>query len=225
MDENERARREEIEAKEKRIYDKMDELRKELKEAISDAKSEAKSDLKEEATKREEADRRIYQKIDAEKDAMAKRLTDTAEALRKKVDDLEEKLETRDREIENHSQERDQEHDKTLTTMKQAYNNVREELDDHVKNERVHNKLHSIQTINEMQNQRNLPPPTYMSRSAAQPVAQPELETAPADQTSADQWDKMGVPWYANPRWIAAVVAAITGGVAAVWLLIEKFGG
>ena len=75
MDENERARREEIEAKEKRIYDKMDDLRKDLKEAISDAKSEAKADLKEEATKREDADRRIYQKIDAEKDAMAKRLT------------------------------------------------------------------------------------------------------------------------------------------------------
>lgn len=212
MDESERARRAEIDEKEQRLYGKIDEVRKELKEVISDAKKEAKADLSDEADKREAADRRIYQKIDAEKDAMAKRLTDTAESLREKLEALEERLETRDREIENSSQERDQEHDKALATMKQA-------LDDHLKNTKIHKKLHSMESISEMQPHPNLPPPSYRDRRA------PEPEPDDPKDMSGDQYAKLGVPWYFNPRWIAGILAALAGGAAAFYMVIRQFSG
>jgi hypothetical protein len=214
MDENERARREEIEAKEKRLYDKIDETRKGLKEDISEAKKDAKDDLSDEADKREAADRRIYQKIDAEKDAMISRMDKEIKHLRGSLETLEEKLEARDREIEKHSQERDQDHDKTLATMKQA-------LDEHLKNTKIHKKLHSVESISEMNRQENLPPPTYMNRRA------PEPEPEPADpaQMTADQYAKLGVPWYFNPKWIAGILAALAGGAAAFYVVLKQFGG
>lgn len=223
MDEDERARREEIEAKEERIYDKITEVRKEGKDALSEAKKDAKADLKEEADKREEADRRIYQKIEKEKDGLIERIDGAAKALRAQLDALEEKLEVRDREIESHSKERDQEHDKILATMKQDQEGVRTDLDEHVDNERVHNKLHSLQTINEMNRPENLPPPNYMHRRPPEP--EPEPAPAEPNQVNGDKYAKLGVPWYFNPMWIGGIMAALAGGAAAFYLVIKQFGG
>ena len=183
MDAEERDRREEIERREGALYKKLDN----------------------EATEREEADRRIYAKIDQD-----------TKALYDRMEEIESKLQDRDRDIENESRNRDQSHDKSIERLTAK-------LEDHVNNQAVHKKpAIGMETLQGMQRPDfgQLRPPYQQQQPSG---IQHQPSGIQQQQPPDDEWARKGVPWWANPKWLVAVGGAIAAIITAVALALSHF--
>ena len=184
MDDQERARREEIEQKVKELYKHIDDVGSSLRSKISEEVG------------------KLYKHAD-----------DLKDKVDKNAGVLEEKLEKRDREIENDSRDRDAEHDKKFVSIEADIKSIVKDLKEHVDNGRIHNKLRSMETIQAEQ----LPPNWRQSLEA--PVHQSQGIPSQPEQAT-DEFSKMGVPWFANPKWVGGILAAIAAGIVAIILAL-----
>lgn len=203
MDEEERARREEIERKEQALRDHID------------------KSTREEREEREKEDKVLRDKIG-----------DEVRRLYQRVEEVEEKLENRDREIENESRDRDSTHDTEISGLKQSLklhvedekihaeiSGLKQLLKDHIENERIHKRLHTTETLQGMQvpdwiRDRNAP-----SGQHAVPDAEPE---------APDPQSVKGAPWYLQPKWLlglAAGIIALVGAAVAIAKFLQDYFG
>ena len=93
------------------------------------------------------------------------------------------------------------------------FKSVTKSLKEHVDNGRIHNKLKSMETIQAEQLPANW-------RQTLEPVHQSQGIPSQPEPQATDEFSKMGVPWFANPKWIGGILTAIAAGIVAIILAL-----
>ncbi len=177
----------------------------------------------EERARREEIDRKekaLYEKIDEVANSIRKKLSAEVAELYKRVEAVETGLQNRNREIENESRDRDTKHDVEIATLKTKLEDLTKQIDKHMTDAMVHKKPVGTATLMGLKGmspdqmradlQRQLHQSQPMPSGPYPPVPQPQ------PPQGGDEYTSMGVPWYANPKWIGGVLLAIAAGITAI---------
>lgn len=147
--------------------------------------------------------------------AIYKKVSDEVGKLYDHIKDLEDKLELRDREIETKTQDRFTKHEVDI-------GKVKTDLDNHTGNQAIHKRPVSIETLQGMQRPDfSGIPPLGAQQRAVPGQYQPQIHESRISEAS-DEFSKMGVPWYLNPKWLLAVGTAIAGIIGAIAFAISS---
>ena len=158
----------------------------------------------------EERDRR--QEIETKERAIYKKISDEVAKLYDHIKKAEDKLEDRDREIEAKTNDRFTKHEVDISK-------VRTDLDNHVGNNAIHKRPVSMETLQNMQR-----PDLPGIAGHRQPISgqyQSQMHDSRISEAS-DEFSKMGVPWYFNPKWVLAVGTAVAGIIGAIVFAISS---